>query len=114
MKTKTLKTACSDWMLGWGYGGYNKLGQLTLISDDVENGDGLFTFQWKGHAQGRHGQIWTKVGRVSITSDGKTFTVVETDNKCSLPVDREVLDSVNTLIRMFNQMKGGKKNATIN
>ena len=51
MKKKTNEVDCGDWWLGWGYGGNNKIGKLSLE-------DGVFT--WKGHCQGRHGQVGSK------------------------------------------------------
>ena len=50
---KVKKVECGDWYLGWGFGGHNKLGKLeTTEEPDI--------YIWKGHAQGRHGQILHK------------------------------------------------------
>ena len=65
-----ISTGCGDWMRGWGYGGYNKIGRLTKT--------GRNTYQWKGKAQGRHNNTlrstWTT-----------TFTLV--DGKITEPTD---------------------------
>ena len=55
---KTLSVNCGDWHLGWGFGGDNKVGKLYLNEDN--------TYTWKGHSQGRYGQVWNKGSYVNF------------------------------------------------
>jgi hypothetical protein len=87
MKAKNKTVGCSDWMLGWGYGGHNKIGKLTLNKDQ--------SFTWKGHAQGRHGQIYGE-GTVTFTLDKNEISIISSDG--GYPIHSVLVDSANDLL----------------
>jgi hypothetical protein len=88
MAKKLKSVPCSDWMLSWGLG-TNHLGKLSLK-------DGLFT--WKGHCQGRHGQILQKTFTVSW-QDGTNL------DEIGLNITRsELIKSINLLKKLNNEL----------
>lgn len=87
---KTYKTSCGDWHLGWGYGGNNKLGVLTLNDDE--------TFTWKGHSQGRHGRKWNKGAMLHFRLVNSEIEVI--DSKGQSPIKKEILEAVNRVQRI--------------
>lgn len=79
-------TQCSDWHLGWGYGGQNALGKLYYINDKE--------FEWKGTRQGRHGQKYGKYeGKVFLDDEGKISSV-----EGSLPTHSEIYKAIEILL----------------
>lgn len=82
MAKSTLKTQCGDWHLGWGFGGHDKIGSLTL--DPLQN-----SFIWKGRSQGRHGQKWNAGAMAVLTyEDGKINILYQ---KGGIPVTSELI-----------------------
>lgn len=89
---KSKQTWCSDWHKGWGYGGHNKIGKLNIeISNPIK-------FTWKGHSQGRHGQVSNRGARVEFTLIGGELRI--TNQKGSYPDYDQVTDACNRLLRM--------------
>ena len=86
---------CGDWHLGWGYGGYNKIGKLSLQDDG--------SFLWKGYSQGRHGGTWNKgaFARFSVL-DGRIQIL---EQKGSIPIYQELLNGLRELEAKVNQEK---------
>lgn len=86
MKRKVNSVPCSDWQLGWGYGGYTYIGRLSKIGDNQ--------FFWKGSSHGRHGQIWDN----SIKT---TFEFVDNEIKILegkiLPCISEIMKAIDRL-----------------
>lgn len=92
MKNKVSAVDCGDWHLGWGYGGYDKIGRLTYK-------DGEFT--WKGRSQGRHGQKWNSGAVLRFTLDEpnnpeSATTILET--KGSYPQWSEIRNAIKQLL----------------
>ena len=86
-----LKTNCGDWHLGWGFGGNDKIGKLTL---DFQSN----TFRWRGYSQGRHGAKWNQGAKAEFTlNDGKIKILSQ---KGSLPVTKELISSAEKLLYM--------------
>ena len=81
---KTYKTSCGDWHLGWGFGGHNKLGNLTLNDDE--------TFTWRGHSQGRHGQKSNLGAYLHFKLVNSNIEVI--DSKGYSPIKKEILNAV--------------------
>ncbi len=84
---------CGDWHLGWGFGGYNKLGKLTAEQDGV--------FLWKGHSQGRHGQTWNKGAFARFRMVDGRISIIE--QKGSMPIFQEILNSLRDLEAKMQQ-----------
>lgn len=80
MKNKTIE--CGDWHLGWGYGGNDKIGKLTVDHKGI--------FIWKGYSQGRHGGKWNYGAEVIFTLDDNDKVEVITSNG-SYPVNSELI-----------------------
>ena len=93
MKAK-LTVQCGDWHLGWGYGGHDKIGKLTL--DPVNN-----SFIWKGSSQGRHGQKWNKGAYIVFTYNDGKITIVNSSG--SHPVHSELIKGCEEILS--NQLK---------
>ena len=83
MTKKVSNTApCSDWFRGWGYGGNNKLGKLSKLSDTK--------YSWTGYAQGRHGQkLRSKWTSEFDFVDGQILNATD-----SLPDSRDVKEAI--------------------
>lgn len=88
------KTDCGDWHLGWGYGGLNKVGNLTMITPPDKKG--MASFEWKGRSQGRHGQKFNYGAFLKFTSDGEK--IVKGEQEGSAPVQSEILKAVSVLL----------------
>ena len=84
---------CGDWHLGWGYGGYNKIGKLRA------EGDGIFL--WKGYSQGRHGRTWNKGAFARFRMVDGRISILE--QKGSMPIFQEVLNSLKELEAKIQQ-----------
>ena len=92
-KKNPLTVSCGDWHLGWGLGGHDKMGKLTL--DTLNN-----SFVWKGSSQGRHGRKWNKGAFLVFTyTDGK-ITIVHQQG--SVPVYPELIKGCEEILT--NQM----------
>ena len=91
---KPLKTHCSDWQKSWGLG-TNHIGKLFL--DELNN-----QFIWKGHQQGRHGQVWNKGQEIHfiVTLEGQIKITYRKHEHDSLPDMAEVMGAVNRLWEM--------------
>jgi hypothetical protein len=89
-KKNLLSTGCSDWQLGWGLGGNDKLGRLTL--EPLTN-----EFVWKGYSQGRHGDIWNKGAFLRFTVQDDKITIL--GSKGNYPVQSELLKAVNITLQ---------------
>jgi hypothetical protein len=89
MKAKNT-IGCSDWMRSWGLGPNNKLGKLSIDRETNE-------FTWKGHQQGRHGQIWTPKYSIKFKIIDGDIVVTENKTARSLPDKRDVLQAVRLL-----------------
>lgn len=89
-KRNPLTTQCNDWHLGWGFGGYDKIGKLTL--DPLTN-----TFIWKGFSQGRWGANWNRGSYLNFTV--KDGIITKLGGKGCHPVQSELLKSVNTILQ---------------
>lgn len=87
---KTYSTHCSDWQLGWGYGGNNKLGRLTLNEDN--------TYTWRGHSQGRHGRKWNKGAFLHFRLTKLEIEVIDSNGQS--PIKSEILDAVSRVERI--------------
>ena len=90
-KKSLLSCNCSDWQLGWGFGGNDKLGKLTL--DPLTN-----EFIWKGYSEGRHGGIWNKGAFLRFTVLDNVITVIASEG--SYPVQSELLKSADQILRL--------------
>ena len=77
---------CSDWGRGWGYGGNDKIGKLSL------NEDGSYT--WTGHSQGRHGRKWGYCSTTFIVSEDGSINRTAGG---SLPDFRDVREAIRVL-----------------
>jgi hypothetical protein len=86
---KLLSIGCGDWHLGWGFAGDDKIGKLFL------NDDGTYT--WKGHRQGRHGQIIKSKYSRTFNWDGEKPIG---DDISHLPAYSEVQKAIETLTIM--------------
>jgi len=90
---KAKRVPCSDWHLGWGLGGMNKLGNLTKDDKDV--------YVWTGHSQGRHGQTWNKGAKLVFTynnGEAKGFHLIDIiSQKGFHPIVSELINSINEL-----------------
>lgn len=71
-KKKLTTVQCGDWHLGWGFGGNNNIGKLTLEGD---------TFTYKGERQGRHGQNYGSVNRSWKITDPIPY-IMDTNEMC--------------------------------
>ena len=80
---------CGDWFLSWGFGITNKLGKLYKLDKD--------TFIWRGHSQGRHNQMWNKGTIVVFSYIDDNITILEHNNKGTLPIKSELLKSIKEL-----------------
>jgi len=89
--TQKNSVGCGDWHLGWGFGGHNHIGKL-------KKEDGKFI--WRGHQQGRHGQIYNRPANIVFTFDGVEISIIENDKNRSLPERDEVLKAIETLNRI--------------
>ena len=87
---KAYSTSCGDWHLGWGYGGNNKVGSLSLLDDD--------SYMWRGHSQGRHGQKSNKGAFLHFKLVNSELEVI--DSKGYSPIKKEILDSVHRVQRI--------------
>ena len=85
---KNKSVSCGDWHLGWGFGGNDKIGKLSV------NEDGVYT--WKGSSQGRHGQKWNKGAYITFKLNDKDGVKVIESNG-SHPRWTEIMKSVNEL-----------------
>lgn len=83
-----MKTNCSDWYRSWGLG-TNKIGKL-------ETTDIPGTYLWKGHCQGRHGQIWNRRSKTLFSLANGEITIIE-QKGASLPDLRDVMEAVRIL-----------------
>ncbi len=97
---------CGDWHKGWGFGGNDKVGKLSIetLSDCPIN------FVWAGHSQGRHGQTWNRGAKVR-------FMVIDTglkitERKGSYPDYDQVIKAANILLRE-NSLNELPENCTI-
>jgi len=89
-----LTLPCGNWGRGWGYGTFNKIGNLTLYP--LEN-----HFIWSGYSQGKYGNKWNRGAYVIFTlNDGK---VTELEQHGEVP-DHATLRAVAERI-LQNQMK---------
>lgn len=89
MKTKNY-TVCGDWHLGWGFGPHNHIGKL--IKTDVPT-----EYIWKGHQQGRHGQIWNRPTSIRIRVNDKNIEIIDNPKNRSLPDYGEILKAIEIL-----------------
>lgn len=87
---KTYSTSCGDWHLGWGYGGNNKLGNLTLLDDG--------SYKWEGHSQGRHGRKWNQGAFLHFKLVNAEIKVI--DSKGQSPIKKEILEAVSRVDRI--------------
>lgn len=89
-KTKLKNSvSCGDWHLGWGFGGNDKLGKLSI--DRTNN-----QFIWNGYSQGRHGQKWNAGAELIFTIEKGEINVIS--QKGSVPSYSELLKIANELI----------------
>lgn len=89
MSKNKLSTQCGDWHLGWGFGGHDKIGKLTL--DPM-----LDSFHWKGYSQGRHGNKWNSGARATFTyKDGE---IEYLNSKGSIPVTSELIKACELIL----------------
>lgn len=88
---KPLKTNCGDWHLGWGLGGNDKIGKLSL---DVET----MKFTWEGYSQGRHGQKWNKGANCVFVLCQEGADLELTSVNGTIPRKEELLRSAKELI----------------
>lgn len=95
MKKNKNEVFCGDWGLGWGYGGYDKVGKLSLSEN---------TFTWKGQRQGRHGKKGITYS-VSFELTEHYYKSTEGDkikylnDKVSTPVWSELHPAIETLLK---------------
>jgi len=91
MSAKKLTTVgCSDWHRGWGIG-HNHIGKLSI---DRKAG----TYTWRGHCQGRHGQVWNKGMVVQFKLDADNLIVViDRLNNGTLPDTQDVMEAIRIL-----------------
>jgi len=81
---------CGDWHLGWGYGGHDKIGKLSIELEPL-------TVTWRGSSQGRHGSKWNAGAFAKFEIVGDKLKLVE--QKGSYPAHNEILQAANTLMR---------------
>ena len=93
-KNNLLTVSCGDWHLGWGCGGHDKIGKLTL--DPLHN-----SFIWKGYSQGRHGGKWNKGAEVIFTYKEDKITIVH--QKGEFPERSELIKGCKEILQ--NQMQ---------
>lgn len=82
-------TGCGDWYRSWGLG-TNKIGKLYATETPG-------TYLWKGHSQGRHGQVWNKRSQILFSVANGEITILERKGGAGLPDHRDVLESVRIL-----------------
>jgi len=89
MKKPLKKTGCGDWYRTWGLG-TNKVGHLHI--ELVEHCP--VNFVWKGHCQGRHGQVWNKRSKTRfILFEDKVKVIGEI-----YPSHEDVVNAMNILL----------------
>lgn len=97
MKTKKplTKVNCGDWHETWGMG-TNKIGKLSIeiITDCPIN------FVWKGHSQGRHGQVWNRGANARLMLVNGELEI--TKQKGDIPRIEIIKNAVNILLRENN------------
>jgi len=90
---------CGDWSLGWGYGGHDKVGRMTIGTN--ENGEAVNEFHWKGESNGRHGTRWNHGASCLIRFSGVAdIQVIKSTG--SIPVKNELLKCAIYLADMWN------------
>lgn len=87
---------CGDWHLGWGLGGHNKVGKLSI--EIVQYCP--INFIWRGSSQGRHGQKFNPAATARFSVFGDKIKI--TNIKGSFPVYSEIIKSANILLRENN------------
>jgi len=86
-------TSCGDWHLGWGYGGHDKVGKLSIESLP----DCPVNFIWQGKSQGRHGRSWNPNAKFRfMLVNNSTLRITERKGDC--PVYSEIIKSANLLL----------------
>lgn len=97
MARKNLLTEnCGDWHLGWGLGGHDKIGKLTL--DPLTN-----SFVWVGYSQGRHGGRWNRGAYIKFTVDSEG-DIRNMGQKGGVPVYSELRETAELIIsRQLNK-----------
>lgn len=85
------KVSCGDWHLSWGFG-TTKIGNLYKLSDNI--------YLWKGHSQGRHGQVWNKGAYSTFSVKDNNINTIETNN-LGFPKTSEVLKAVEELNKLI-------------
>lgn len=94
MATKRKTVGCGDWHRSWGYG-TNHIGNL-------QKGEAENTYIWKGHCQGRHGQVWNRGMVVTFEytakSEDPVIIIISTKHEWdSLPDFRDVEEAIKIL-----------------
>ena len=99
---KNLKVRCGDWHRGWGYGGQNNIGKLEAL-ELLDNNK--YRMLWKGHKQGRHGQIWARGMKAEFIWDANIQTVTEHIGPDSLPDGRDVIEAATALASYYTNLQ---------
>ena len=90
MKKAKNSVPCSDWQLGWGYGGNDHIGTLSREGD---------IYVWTGRRQGRHGQkIASRYSvRFSVVDGNIEIDRSQSHRYFALPATGEVLKAIDEL-----------------
>jgi len=98
MKNKKIKLTenCNDWHLGWGYGGHDKIGKLTIATNEKKIK--INEFRWVGYSQGRHGQRWNKGANVIFSLIDNNTDIKVISSKGNYP---EISELIKTAIGLL-------------
>lgn len=91
--SKTVNAPCSDWMRSWGFGPTNHIGKL-------RKGEPEGTYIWRGHQQGRHGQMWNQPANITFRVVSDTpfeIEIIDNPRKRSLPDYRDIQEAIKIL-----------------
>jgi hypothetical protein len=88
---KSNSVQCGDWYRTWGMG--------TSLIGKLKKGELEGTYIWRGHSQGRHGQIHCKPYNITFKVTGENEYLRE-DGDGRLPDSRDVFKAIEQLNKL--------------